>query len=319
MNDKPTTIKRPRHWLQLSITAVVFVAALWLLYYELRKYNFQHVLESVRELSLGQIGLALALTVLNYLILIGYEYQAVRAIGHPLHVNRIALGSFIGSAVSLNVGALLGGTPIRIRLYASWGLSAIEITKLMAMLAITFWVGAMALAGIVFTYDPVPVPADLHLPFENARPLGYALLVVVACYLSLSLVRKTPIVIRNHQFTLPSFKLTLSQIAIASLDQLVAAGVMYALMSNVIEIPFAEFLGIYLLTVIAVLITHVPGGVGVLELIMLKFVPSTDHEAIAAALIVFRIIYFLMPLVLAAILLITNELRNIMRMPPSGA
>ncbi len=311
-------MKRPRHWLQLSITAVIFVAAVWLLYYELRKYDFQKVLESVQALSLPQIGIALGLTVLNYIILIGYEYQAVRAIGHPLHVNRIALGSFIGSAVSLNVGALLGGTPVRIRLYNSWGMSAVEITKLMAMLAITFWVGAMALAAIVFIYDPIPVPEDLHLPFTDARPLGYVLAVVVICYLSLSLIHKTPIVIRNHQFTLPGFKLTLSQIAIASLDQLVAAGVMYSLMAKAIQIPYAEFLGLYLLTVVAVLITHVPGGVGILELIMLKFVPSTDHESIAAALIMFRIIYFLMPLVLAAVLLIGNELRTIMRTPPAS-
>jgi uncharacterized membrane protein YbhN (UPF0104 family) len=301
-------MNKSRHWLQLSITAVVFVAAIALLCYELRKYNFQEVLASVRELSLGQLGVALGLTVLNFLVLIGYEYQAVRAIGHPLAVKRIALGSFIGTAVSLNVGALLGGTPVRIRLYASWGLSAVEIAKLMAMLAITFWVGALALAGAVFVYDPMPIPPDLHLPVDNVKPLGYVLLVVVICYMSLSLIRREPIVVGGHRFSLPSLPLTLSQILIASLDQIVAAGVMYALIPESTKITFAEFLGVYLLAVTAVLITHVPGGVGVLELIMLKLVPSNDPEGMAAALIVFRVLYYVLPLLLAVMLLGLNEL-----------
>ncbi len=304
-------MKKPRHWLQLSITAVVFLAAIWLLYYELRKYNWPVVWRSVQELPHSQILMALGLTLLNFLILIGYEFQAVRAIGHPLAIRRIALGSFIGTAVSLNVGALLGGTPVRIRLYTSWGLTAVEIAKLMAMLAVTFWVGALALAGVVFVYDPIPVPPDLQLPFENVRPLGYVLLVVVFCYVSLSLIRREPILIGKHRFTLPSLKLTLSQIVIASLDQIVAAGVMYALIPKPAPIPFTEFLGVYLLAVTAVLITHVPGGVGVLELIMLTLVKSDDREGMAAALIVFRVIYYMLPLLIAVFMLGFNELWRI--------
>jgi len=308
-------MKLSRHRLQILVTSTVFVAAIWLLSYELRKYNLHEILRSLQNIPIGRIGVAIGLTVLNYLILIAYEYQAVRAIGHPLEVKRIAFGSFIGSAVSLNVGALLGGTPIRIRLYASWGLTAIEIAKLMAMLAITFWVGALALAGIVFIYDPLPVPSELQLPIDNVRPLGWVLLAVVAGYVSLSLVRVAPIVIRNHQFTLPSLRLTLSQILIASLDQIVAAGVMYALVRPSIEIPFAEFLGVYLLAVVAVLITHVPGGVGVLELIILTLVPKNEPERVAAALIVFRVVYYLLPLLLAALMFLANEVWSHIRRP----
>lgn len=305
-------MKLPRHWLQLSITLIVFAVALWLLISELREYELDKVIASIKGIPSSNLCWAAALTVLNYLILIAYEYQAVRAIGHPLEIKRIALGSFIGSAVSLNFGALLGGTPIRIRLYASWGLTAIEIAKLMAMLAITFWVGALALAGIVFVYDPLPAPPELNLPFENVRPLGYVLLVIVAAYVSMSLIRRTPIVIRNHSFTIPSLRLTLSQILIASLDQMVAAGVIYALVQGATDITFAEFLGVYLLAVTAVLITHVPGGVGILELIMLKLVPSDQPERMAAALIVFRAMYYLTPLLVAAILFAINEMLRLM-------
>lgn len=310
-------MKMPRHWIQLTITAIVFAVALWLLVRELREYDLAEVIQSLKGIPAKNLWWAAALTVLNYLILIAYEYQAVRAIGHPLEIKRIALGSFIGSAVSLNFGALLGGTPIRIRLYASWGLTAIEIAKLMAMLAITFWVGALALAGFVFIYDPLPVPPELQMPITNVRALGIVLLIVVAIYVSLSLIRRTPIVFRNHEFTIPSFRLTLSQIIIASLDQIVAAGVIYALVQGATEMPFAEFLGVYLLAVTAVLITHVPGGVGILELIMLKLVPSNQPERMAAALIVFRVMYYLAPLLLAAILFVINEARRMLNLRAS--
>lgn len=308
-------MKLPRHAIQLSITAIIFAVAVWLLVRELQKHSFDEVMASLRDIPIANLWCAVGLTVLNYLILILYEYQAVRAIGHPLEIKRIALGSFIGSAVSLNFGALLGGTPIRIRLYASWGLTAIEIAKLMAMLAITFWVGALALAGIVFTVDPFPVPLDLQerIHIQNVRPLGYVLLVIVAIYVSVSLVRKAPIVFRNHEFTIPSLRLTLSQLVIASLDQMVAAGVAFALMQGAIDITFAEFLGIYLLAVTAVLITHVPGGAGILELIFIKLVVTDPPARGVAALLVFRLMYYVAPLLIAAILFAINEMVRLMR------
>lgn len=306
-------MKLPRHWLQLSITLIVLAVALWLLSRELQKHSFEEVKQSLRDIPAVNLWCAVGLTILNYLILILYEYQAVRAIGHPLEIRRIALGSFIGSAVSLNFGALLGGTPIRVRLYASWGLTAMEITKLMAMLAITFWVGALALAGIVFTVDPFPVPQDLQekIHIDNVRPLGYVLLVIVGVYVSIGLVRRAPIVFRNHEFTIPSLKLTLSQLVIASLDQIVAAGVAFALMYGAIDISFAEFLGIYLLAVTAVLITHVPGGAGILELIFLKLVTTDPPARGVAALLVFRVMYYLTPLLVAAVLFAINEVRRL--------
>ncbi|MEX2286913.1 MAG: YbhN family protein [Planctomycetaceae bacterium] len=306
-------MKKLRFWLQPLLTVLVFLVAVWLLRRELKHYHFHEIAQSLRDIPARRVVTSLALMALNYLILIGYEYQAMRAIGHPLEFKRIALGSFIGSAVSLNFGALLGGTPIRIRLYASWGLSAVEITKLMAMLGITFWVGALSLAGIVFIFDPVPIPPELQLPVTNVRPLGFLFLIVAAAYVSLSALRRKPINFRGQQFSLPSLGLTLNQILIASLDQMVAAGVMFALVPATAAITYPQFLGVYLLTVVAVLITHIPGGVGVLELIMLTLVESNDKEAMAAALIAFRVVYFLLPLLAAALLFLFYECWNLLR------
>ena len=93
------------------------------------------------------------------------------------------MASFIGYVTSYNFGALLGGTSVRYRLYSVWGLSSVEIFRLLTVLFLTFWVGFFFLAGIMFVADPVPIPPRLHMLFANVRPLGIALLAATAVYL----------------------------------------------------------------------------------------------------------------------------------------
>src|SRR5262245_5147982 len=237
----------------------------------------------------------------------GYDLIGVRSIGHPLLLRRVALASFAGFATSYNFGAILGGTPVRVRLYSSWGLSAAEIVQLLVAIGTTFWVGVFALAGVMFVADPFPIPPGVPLPFATVRPIGIVLVVIASGYLALPLFWKKPFVWWGHEVLIPRFGTLASQLAVAAADLVVAAASLYVILPESISLSYPQFLGVYLLAVVAVVFTHVPGGLGILELIILTFAGTQGKEAVLAALVEFRVIYYLIPLGVAFGLLLGHE------------
>jgi phosphatidylglycerol lysyltransferase len=312
-------MKKWLHQLGPLLVVLIFILAAWLLYRELRHYKVSEIREALTQIPSWRIWAALGLTVVNYLVLIGYDYLAIRAIGHPLSLARVALASFTGFVTSYNFGALLGGTSVRYRLYSAWGLSAVEIVQLVVMMGITFWVGIFALAGVFFVLQPFPIPADLHLPVSDVRPLGWALLAVSVGYVAITYIYHAPIRIKETQIQLPRTGMTVLQLIVAAADLTVAAACLFILVSHDLAVGFGEFLGMYLLAVVAVIITHVPGGLGVFELVLLTLASTADANpdkaagtsnasaTVVAALLIFRVIYYLLPLLIALLLLAGNE------------
>jgi phosphatidylglycerol lysyltransferase len=88
------------HKLLPLLIAGVFGLALWLLWHEMRQYRLRDIRDALPQLSPLAIGLACGLSVLNYVVLIGYDWLAIRAIKHPLPLRRVALASFTGFATS---------------------------------------------------------------------------------------------------------------------------------------------------------------------------------------------------------------------------
>jgi phosphatidylglycerol lysyltransferase len=302
------TPKKRSLWKRLEpwVVLLVFFLACWLLYREMRKYRWDDVVAGLESVAKRRLWSCVGLTALSYLILIGYDLLAVWAVGHPLPLRRVALASFVGFAVSYNFGALLGGTPVRYRLYSSWGLTASEIVRLFVMMGVTFWVGVMALAGVVFLVHPFPVPEEVTLPFETVRPLGGILLLLSAGYVALAVLFRNGLTIRGRRFDFPTARITVLQLIVSAVDLVVAAGCLYVLVAPEIPLTFVEFLGVYLLAVVAVVLSHVPGGMGVFELLVIKFC-QTESATLPAALLVFRVVYYLIPLLLAGGLLAAHE------------
>ncbi|QDT98525.1 bifunctional lysylphosphatidylglycerol flippase/synthetase MprF [Gimesia aquarii] len=286
----------------------IFMGAIWLLSKELKHYNIHEIRAAVSHIPTWRLWAAAGLTVFNYLILIGYDYLAIRAIQHPLPFSKISLASFTGFATSYNFGALLGGTSVRYRLYSAWGLSAVEILQLIIMLGTTYWVGVFALAGVVFIAQPFPIPDSLHLPFSNVQPLGYILLATAVCYTSLTLIRKSPIVIKGIKIQLPKTGMTILQLTVSAADLVLVGMILYTILAPDLSVGYVEFLGIFLMATVTVVLSHVPGGVGVFELVILTLVASQSSATILAGLLVFRVIYYLLPLFGALILLALHEL-----------
>lgn len=290
-----------------ALVLVVLTGALALLRHELKDFHINDVKASLRAIPAWRLAACFGMVVVNYLILVGYDLIGVRSIGHPLALRRVALASFAGFALSYNFGALLGGTPVRVRLYSSWGMSAAEIVRMMVAIGTTFWAGVFTLAGVMFVFDPFPIPAPVHVGLDTVRPIGIVLLVLSLAYIALPLVWKKPFVWRGHEVLIPRFGTLISQIAVSAADLAVAAGSLYLLLPKSMALTYPQFLGVYLLAVVAVVFTHVPGGLGVLEVIILTFAATNGKEEILAALVAFRVIYYLIPLVLAFGLLLGHE------------
>jgi phosphatidylglycerol lysyltransferase len=288
---------------------LLFAAALWVLHHQLRTYHFHDIIRHLGELPGHRLLLSLALTVLSYVIMTGYDTLALRYIQHPLTYSKTALASFIGYAFSNSIGlSMIAGASVRYRLYSTWGLSALEITKVVAFCTLTLWLGFFFLGGVVFLVEPMRVPQALHLPFTSIHPLGVIFLLLVGSYLLLNVLRKEPFKVHDLEFPLPSTRLFLVQIAIASLDWALAGSVLYVLLPGSADFSYYGFLGLFLLAQIAGMVSQIPGGLGVFEsVILLLLSPALPASSIFGSLLVYRGIYYLLPLTVAAALLGTHE------------
>lgn len=297
------------HRISPFIVLAIFALALFLLYRVVRGYDLEEVWDAILKIPRRKIVLSCLLMVINYVILIGYDVLAVKSINHSLPLRRIALASFTGFATSYSFGALLGGGSVRFRLYTAWGLSPAEIVQLVVILGFTFWFGVFALAGVVFVVHPFDISPDWNLPFQSAFPLGFPLIGLAAGYLAVAAAWKKPIRIQGKDVKLPGFRMSVAQLSVAAADLIAAAACFYVLLPDDIDLSYMTFLGVYLLAVVVVVLSHVPGGFGVFELVVLTASPVANKELLAAAILLFRVIYYLLPLLVAAVLLGLYELR----------
>ncbi|MEH2176503.1 lysylphosphatidylglycerol synthase domain-containing protein [Nostoc sp.] len=302
--------------LQLNFSSLfgllLLVLSLLAIANELREYNYRDILNSLAAIPKNRVNWAIWLTALGYLVMIGYDILGFNYINRSLSCNKIAFTNFISSAFSNTIGfALLTGSAIRYRFYATWGVSAVAIAQVIAFANFTFWLGMFAVAGFLFLINPLKIPSQLHLPFATVRPIGVIFLLLVTAYLLGSIFIKQPLIIRGHEFRFPSFTISLAQIAISSFDWILAAAVLYALLPSNISLSYLDFLGIYLLAMFAGVVSNVPGGLGVFETIILLILSSkVSAAAVLGSMLVYRGVYYYLPLLLAAGLLGIYEIKK---------
>ncbi len=305
-------MKKYLHHLGHLVIFCIFVGAIYLLYHKLQAYSLAQIQDSIKRISWGRIAFSTGLMVVNYMILVGYDWLALKAIHKPLPLGKTSLVSFVGQAVSYNFGALLGGTTVRYRFYSSWGFSLADIVRLVLMLAVTFWVGALGLCGIVFLVAPPVIPPELlaKMPVHDVRFLGGVLLCIAMTYLIACCFIRKPIHVFGKEFEFPCPRIAVAQAVVAGVDLIAAAGCMYVLLPGELNVSFIQFLPSYLMAQVAVVLTHIPGGVGVFELVILHLTHTTDETVVFAAVLLFRLTYFILPLLAAAVVLAVYEARQ---------
>jgi len=296
---------RPRFSQLLRVVAgsAVFLLALLLLRHELRDYEPRQVLAVARATPHDRIALALLATAASYLLLTGYDVLALRHIGRTLSYGRIALTSFTAYVTSHNLGLSgIGGSAVRYRLYTAWGLSTAEIAEIIAFCALTFWTGFLFLGGVVFVAAPIELPASLHAVFRTLQPLGFAFLVPAALISVWSLVLRKPLRIRSWSFTPPSGRLLGLQLLLGAADWTLSAAALFALLPAGHGLTFFELLNVFLVAQAAGMISHVPAGLGVFDTCLVYLlrdqIGATD---IAGALLVYRAVYYVLPLALGVV------------------
>lgn len=305
-------MKKYLRYLGPLLVTAIFVLAVYLLYHKLKSYSMAQIRESLEQISYARIGCSLLLMVVNYIILVGYDWLALKAIHKKLPLPRVGLVSFVGQAVSYNFGALLGGTSVRYRFYSAWGFSLSEIVRLVLMLAVTFWVGALGLCGIIFMIAPPVIPDELltRMPIGDVRILGVILFAIACSYLVLCFTVRKPVHIFGKEFVFPPPHIAMAQALVAGVDIVAAAACMYVLLPGNMGVSFMDFLPSYLMAQVAVVLTHIPGGVGVFELVILHLTHTSHEQMVFAAVLLFRLIYFIIPLLAAAVLLAVYEARQ---------
>lgn len=305
-------MKKYLRYLGHFLVCAIFILAIYLLYHKLKSYSIAQIQECIQQISYGRIAFSFFLMIINYMILVGYDWLALKAIHKQLPLAKVGLVSFVGQAVSYNFGALLGGTSVRYRFYSAWGFSITDIVRLVLMLAVTFWVGALGLCGIIFIFAPPAIPDALlqNMPIHDVRILGYSLTAIALIYLMLCFGVRKPLHIFGKEFTFPAPRIAVAQCIVAGVDIIAAAACMFVLLPGDIGIGFMDFLPSYLMAQVAVVVTHIPGGVGIFELVILELTHTPNEQAVFAAVLFFRLIYYIIPLLAAAVLLAVYEARQ---------
>lgn len=309
-SEHPSRSARLRAWLGGAVVLFLSCAALWVLHREFHDVEFRDVRRSLADIPPVCLLLACALTATSYIILTAYDAIALRYLGLALGYPRIALASFAGYVFSHNVGiSILGGAAARYRFYSAWGLSAADVGRVVTFTSATFWLGLLSFSGVIFTIRPPTIPPGLGIPGSSLRPIGALFLVIVAVYAVWTARRARPLIIRGVEFPMPSAHIKASQLLVATADWLAAASVFLALVPRQAGLAPETILGAFLLGQTAGLISHVPGGVGVFEsVVVLGLSPPLQKEALVGALIAYRMVYYIGPFVLGAVLLGVHEL-----------
>jgi phosphatidylglycerol lysyltransferase len=288
---------------------LVFAIALWALQGALADYEFSDVSHAFHRLHGAVLVAALAATVLSFLALTGFDALAARHVGATLPFPRIALASFVSQSISNATGFVsLTGASIRYRIYSAVGLTASDVGRIVGFCTLTTTLGVAATLASAMLLEAGAVRAALHLPVPLVRLLGALLVCLLALYLWLTTRPEPAIKVGRWSFALPRWRVTLLQVALSVADISFAAAVLYVLLPGRGLPIFPAFVGLYAVALIAGVISHVPGGLGVFEGLMVLLLHRIPAAHVLSALVVYRLLYNVLPLAVAALILGLHEL-----------
>lgn len=283
----------------------LFVLALEVLRRELHAAEWHQLTTAALAIPRGRLTLALALTVLSYAALSGYDMLALAYLARPLSRARVVLASFLAYAISHNVGGVVSGASVRYRFYTRWGVTAEELPRIVFSYSVTFWLGLLVLGGLSLVASPWPAAAELPA-HELVRTLGWVLMLVALSYLLLVAFRRSPVRVGRFSLPLPSPRIGLAQLAVSTADWALAAAVVYVLLPAS-SLSFLGLVGAFLAAQLLGLVSHVPGGLGVFEgLLVVLLRPYLSPAQLLPSLVVYRAVYYLLPLCVALLLLVAD-------------
>ena len=263
--------------------------------------------------------LAILSTLAAYTALAWYDRIALLHLGvRSISFRFIALCSFTTYALSHNIGAsVFSGAMVRYRAYSTKGLSAAQIAVLVAITSLTFFLGTLLVGGTVLMIEPDLLSrlGGLLPPFltntATARILGFVFLAIVAAYAAGSILQLKPLVIGGFRVEYPKPGIAMRQFAAATLELLGAAGIIYFALPEAGNPGFFTVVAVFLASFSAALVSNAPGGLGVFELLFINAMPGVPKGEVLAALLLFRLLYLIIPLIFGALVVVQFEKRRL--------
>ncbi len=297
-----------RRWLVPVLTVGIFAGVTYVIHRELAQFQLKGILAHLRAIPSTAVVRAVVFTALSYWLLGFYDVLALRYIGRPVNYARAAFTAFIAYAFGHNLGvASFTGAAVRYRLYAASGLSAADVAAVAVFCGITTSIGLAVLAGVAFVAAPAAGAAALHLSAPLVWLLGCLLLGAVIAYAAWSLLRPAPLELQGWSLRAPLPGVALPQIVLAIADLGLSAAVLWVLLPAGATVSLPLFTGIYAVAITAGVISHVPGGLGVFESVMVLALPGIAADQLVGTLLAWRAVYYVLPLVVAALLFATQE------------
>ncbi len=291
------------------LTALFFLGVGTLLIVSARRIEWSEVGQALQALPPGVLIIAGLLALLSYGIFSSYDLAGRHYTGHRLPVRSVVLVNFISYAFNLNLGAMVGGVAFRYRLYSKLGLEPGTTTRVITLSMITNWIGYAWLFGGVLLLAPPALPQGWEAGTLALRAAGAGLLAVGLAYVLVCAFKAGHVwTLRGHRIEVPGPRMALLQVALSCLNWSVMALMIWVLLRG--QIPWPTVLSVLLVAAVAGVLTHVPAGLGVLEAVFLAFLAGDMPQGpLLAALLAYRGLYYILPLVLATGAYLITEAR----------
>ncbi len=307
--------RRPTQYITGLVALGVLIAAGWVLREKLAGLEFGQILARLEATSWQSIGISLVCTAGAYLVLTVYDSTAFAYIKRPMRFARIMYVSFVAYAFSHSIGfgAVSGGS-VRYRFYSRWGVSTYDIATVIIFGGMAYVLGIVAVAGLIIFVNAEALAAATGMPLWAAHVAGAVATISGSFYLVWSIAGRPSFELKGRRFQPPSIKIGLTQVATACLEWGFASAALYFLLPADIGLDYWHFVGIYVIGYVAGMMSQAPGGIGVFEAAVLVLLPETaPRDAVLAAILAYRALYFLLPFVIALGMMGASEARGAAR------
>ncbi|MBR4106029.1 MAG: UPF0104 family protein [Alphaproteobacteria bacterium] len=286
-----------------------FCLAAYMLYHQLSKYSLNDIKDALLAIPMHNLLMACVASIGGYVALSSYDFLALKYIRRKLATWKWILTGFIGFSVSNNAGhAIVSGGTIRYRMYTRWRFKGSEIVRMVTFSGFTYLIACFFLIIVGYLITPDHAFGDGSVSKFTTQITALVSLIGLVGYFALSIWYKKPLIIKGIEFDMPRPMMALAQVFIGGADILMASMVLYFALTAFVDIPFQTFMGVFIIANVLGTFSQVPGGLGVFEGLFMYIIPGEHNRAMLfGALLAYRIIYYLLPLVVSAIMLISYE------------
>ncbi|WP_284165675.1 bifunctional lysylphosphatidylglycerol flippase/synthetase MprF [Frigidibacter sp. SD6-1] len=294
----------------IILGAGLFALGLYALYHLLKPVNPADVAAQIRATPASALAAALGATAIGYVALIFYDWFGLRFIGKTLDRGIVALGGFLGYAFGNTIGvSVISGGAVRYRIYSAVGLNAFEVAAVSGYIAIALGTGLTLVGILSLAVHPGAVGAWLPYSSSTIQIVAAGIAAVSVALIAWMSVSQRSLSIRGHELHLPPPADLAGQLVVTLIDIAAASFALWVLLPAG-KPDYATFVAVYAAATMIGVLSHVPGGIGVFETVVIGTLPtSVPVGDAAAALLLFRLVYYLVPFALAFLLVALNEIR----------